>query len=153
MTHNLQPGKAFGDFDRIKLSCCEIRRGLPFNMKPLRMGLYIAIACLAGGFALVAVNLPHHNLFGCFMAVSRHRCLDVLVPGRSQKTIDNASFTEGGRTMHLCIAPKIVIRVFTVLTYDREFNLRLSFRRTSRSYRRQRARPSGHWAKTSTSGP
>ena len=56
--------QSFGDFDRIKLSCCEIRRGLPFNMKPLRMGLYIAIAFLAGGFALVAVNLPHHNLFG-----------------------------------------------------------------------------------------
>lgn len=56
--------QSFGDFDRIKLSCCEIRRGLPFDMKPLKMGLYIAIACLAGGFALVAVNLPHHNLFG-----------------------------------------------------------------------------------------
>jgi hypothetical protein len=56
--------QSFGDFDRIKLSCCEIRRGLPFNMKPLKMGLYIAIACLAGGFALVAVNLPHHSLFG-----------------------------------------------------------------------------------------
>jgi len=60
----LSAWQSFGDFDRIKLSCCEIRRGLPFNMKPLRMGLYIAIACLAGGFALVAVNLPHHNLFG-----------------------------------------------------------------------------------------
>ena len=56
--------QSFGDFDRIKMSCCEIRRGLPFNMKPLKMGLYIAIACLAGGFALVAVNLPHHSLFG-----------------------------------------------------------------------------------------
>ena len=56
--------KSFGDFDRIKISCCEIKRGLPFNMKPLKMGLYIAIACLAGGFALVAVNLSHHNLFG-----------------------------------------------------------------------------------------
>ena len=56
--------QSFGDFDRIKISCCEIKRGLPFNMKPLKMGLYIAIACLAGGFALVAVNLPHHNLFG-----------------------------------------------------------------------------------------
>jgi hypothetical protein len=30
-------------------------------MKPLRMGLNIAIACLAGGFALVAGKLPHHN--------------------------------------------------------------------------------------------
>lgn len=56
--------QSFGDFDRVKVSCCEIRRGFPFDLRPLRMGLYIAIACLAGGFALVAVNLPHHNLFG-----------------------------------------------------------------------------------------
>ena len=56
--------KSFGDFDRIKVSCCEIKRGFPFDLRPLRMGLYIAIACLAGGFALVAVNLPHHNMFG-----------------------------------------------------------------------------------------
>jgi hypothetical protein len=58
--------QSFGDFDRIKVSCCEIRRGFPFDLKALRMGLFIAIACLAGGFALVAVNLPHHNLFGVF---------------------------------------------------------------------------------------
>ena len=56
--------QSFGDFDRVKVSCCEIKRGFPFDLRPLRMGLYIAIACLAGGFALVAVNLPHHNLFG-----------------------------------------------------------------------------------------
>ena len=56
--------QSFGDFDRIKTSCCEIKRSLPFNMKPIKMGLYIAIACLAGGFALVAINLPHDNLFG-----------------------------------------------------------------------------------------
>lgn len=56
--------QSFGDFDGIKASCCEIKRGFPFNLKALRMGLYIAIACLAGGFALVAVNLPHHNPFG-----------------------------------------------------------------------------------------
>jgi hypothetical protein len=56
--------QSFGDFDRIKVSCCEIKRGFPFNLKALRMGLYIAIACLAGGFSLVAVNLPHDNLFG-----------------------------------------------------------------------------------------
>ena len=56
--------QSFGDFDRIKTSCCEIKRSLPFNMKPMKMGLYIAIACLAGGFALVAINLPHDNLFG-----------------------------------------------------------------------------------------
>ena len=56
--------QSFGDFNRIKVNCCEIKRGFPFDLKPMRMGLYIAIACLAGGFALVAVNLPHHNLFG-----------------------------------------------------------------------------------------
>jgi hypothetical protein len=56
--------QSFGDFDRVKVNCCEIKRGFPFDLKPLRMGLYIAIACLAGGVALVAVNLPHDNLFG-----------------------------------------------------------------------------------------
>ena len=56
--------QSFGDFDRIKISCCEIKWGLPFDMKPIKMGLFIAIACLAGGFSLVAVNLSHHNLFG-----------------------------------------------------------------------------------------
>ena len=56
--------QSFGDFDGIKASCCEIKQGFPFDLKPLRMGLYIAIACLAGGMALVAVNLPHHNPFG-----------------------------------------------------------------------------------------
>ena len=56
--------QSFGDFDRVKISCCEIKRGFPFDLKALRMGLYIAVACVAGGFSLVAVNLPHHNLFG-----------------------------------------------------------------------------------------
>ena len=56
--------QSFGDFDRVKVSCCEIKRGFPFDLKPIKMGLYIAIACLAGTVALVAVNLPHHNLFG-----------------------------------------------------------------------------------------
>jgi len=56
--------QSFGDFDRVKVSCCEIKRGFPFDLKPIRMAMYIAIACLAGGVALVTVNLPHHNLFG-----------------------------------------------------------------------------------------
>ena len=55
--------QSFGDFDRIKTSCCEIKRGFPFELKPIRMGLYIAIACLAGGVALVTVNVPHHSPF------------------------------------------------------------------------------------------
>jgi hypothetical protein len=56
--------QSFGDFDKIKVSCCEIKRGWPFDMKRLKMGLYIAIACLAGGVSLWAVNVPHHNVFG-----------------------------------------------------------------------------------------
>ncbi len=35
-------------------------------MKPIRVGIYIGIAYLAGIFSLVAVNVPHHNLFGVF---------------------------------------------------------------------------------------
>jgi hypothetical protein len=57
---------SFGDFNRIKLSCCEIKRGFPFDLRVLRMGLYIAIACLAGGFAIVTINLPHHDLLSVF---------------------------------------------------------------------------------------
>ena len=55
--------QSFGDFAQVKVSCCEIKRGFPFDLKPLRMGVYIAIACLAGGISLWAVNVPHHNLF------------------------------------------------------------------------------------------
>jgi len=56
--------QSFGDFDRVKVSCCEIKRGFPFDLRRLKMGLYIAIACLAGGVSLWAVNIPHHNVFG-----------------------------------------------------------------------------------------
>jgi hypothetical protein len=56
--------QSFGDFDRVKTNCCEISRSLPFDSTHLKMALYITIAVLAGGAALVAVNLPHHNLSG-----------------------------------------------------------------------------------------
>jgi hypothetical protein len=56
--------ESFGDFDRVKVRCCEISRSLPFDSTPLRMGLHIAIAVLAGGAALWAVNIPHHNFIG-----------------------------------------------------------------------------------------
>ncbi|HVS20660.1 MAG TPA: permease prefix domain 1-containing protein [Pyrinomonadaceae bacterium] len=56
--------QSFGDFDRVKVRCCEISRGLPFDPSSLRMGLHIAIAGLAGGAALWAVNIPHHNFIG-----------------------------------------------------------------------------------------
>lgn len=56
--------QSFGDFDRVKTKCCEISRSLPFNYGVMKMRLYIIIAVLAGGTALLAVNLPHHNLSG-----------------------------------------------------------------------------------------
>jgi hypothetical protein len=55
--------RSFGDFNQIKASCCDIKRGFPFDLKVVKMGLNIAVACLAGGFALVAINLPHYTLF------------------------------------------------------------------------------------------
>ena len=53
--------KSFGDFERVKATCCEISRSLPFDPTPLRMGIYIAVAVLAGGTAVWAVKMPHHN--------------------------------------------------------------------------------------------
>ena len=53
--------QSFGDFDRVKVTCCEISRSLPVDSGPLKMGMYIAIAIVAGGTALWAVNIPHHN--------------------------------------------------------------------------------------------
>jgi hypothetical protein len=56
--------QSFGDFDRVKARCCEISRSLPVDSRALRMGTYIAIATLAGGAALWAVNVPHANFAG-----------------------------------------------------------------------------------------
>jgi hypothetical protein len=56
--------QSFGDFERVRNNCCEIRRSLPFDSMPLRMGLHITIAVLAGLAALWAVNVPHHNFTG-----------------------------------------------------------------------------------------
>ena len=56
--------QSFGDFDRVKTRCCEISRSLPFDPTVLKMAMYITIAVLAGGAALWAVNMPHHNFTG-----------------------------------------------------------------------------------------
>jgi hypothetical protein len=56
--------QSFGDFERVKVRCCEISRSLPLDPRALRMGMYIAIAALAGGAALWAVNMPHANIAG-----------------------------------------------------------------------------------------
>jgi hypothetical protein len=56
--------QSFGDFERVRNNCCEIRRSLPFDSTPLRMGLHIAMATVAGLSALWAVNVPHHSFTG-----------------------------------------------------------------------------------------
>ena len=56
--------QSFGDVDRVKAKCCEIRRTLPFDSTLLRMAMYITIAVLAGGASLWAVNMPHHSFAG-----------------------------------------------------------------------------------------
>ena len=53
--------RSFGDFDRVQARCCEIRRSLPFDSTVLKMGMYIALAVLAGGTALWAVNIRHDS--------------------------------------------------------------------------------------------
>jgi hypothetical protein len=74
--------RSFGDFRRFKTECCEIRRSLPFDSGPLRMGLHIALAAFAGAVALWAVNVPHHNFIGLFrqlFAITILTCLFVFV--------------------------------------------------------------------------
>ena len=56
--------QSFGDFDNVKSMCCKIRRSFPFDSRVLRMGIYIAIATVAGGVAVWAVNMPHHSFTG-----------------------------------------------------------------------------------------
>src|SRR6266851_5538426 len=56
--------RSFGDFDRVQARCCEIRRSLPFDSTVLKMGMYIALAVLAGGTALWAVNIRHDSFSG-----------------------------------------------------------------------------------------
>ena len=53
--------QSFGDFDRINGTCCEIRRSLPFDLTPLKIGLHILIASLAGAAALWVANIPHKS--------------------------------------------------------------------------------------------
>ena len=61
--------QSFGDFDRVKTSCCEISRSLPFDSTLLKMGMYIGIATIAGGVAVWAVNMPHHSFTGVLWQV------------------------------------------------------------------------------------
>ena len=96
--------QSFGDFDRVKARCCEISRSLPFDTWALRMGVYIAIAALAGGAALWAVNVPHANFIGVLWQLVAIAVLarSFIVGRRSSSTFagDRASgvfITESGR--------------------------------------------------------
>ena len=80
--------QSFGDFERVKNNCCEIRRSLPFDSTPLKMGLHIAIATLAGFAALWAVNVSHHNFTGVvrqLIAIAVLTYLFIVVRGVSSK--------------------------------------------------------------------
>ena len=61
--------QSFGDFERFKNDCCEIRRSLPLDYTPLRMALHIAIAVVAGFAALWAVNVQHDSFTGVMRQV------------------------------------------------------------------------------------
>jgi hypothetical protein len=53
--------QSFGDFDRIKGTCCDFSLSLPFDPTPLKIGLHISIATLAGAAALWVANIPHKS--------------------------------------------------------------------------------------------
>jgi len=90
--------QSFGDFERVKTDCCEIRRSLPFDSTPLRMGLHIAIATLAGFTALWAVNAPHHNFTGVMrqlMAITVLAYLFIVVRRASSKRRSDSEHVSG----------------------------------------------------------
>jgi hypothetical protein len=110
--------QSFGDFDRVKASCCEISRSFPVDSRALRMGLHIAIAVVAGATALWAVNIRHDNLIGVLwqlvaiavltraFIVGRHSISTARVHGNQgsssdvteQRRVSIASHDEQGRT-------------------------------------------------------
>jgi hypothetical protein len=86
--------QSFGDFERVRNNCCEIRRSLPFEATLWRMGLHITIAVLAGLAALWAVNVPHHNLTGVMRQLIAIAVLTYLfVVVRRARSSDNKSLT------------------------------------------------------------
>ena len=88
--------QSFGDFEGVKNTCCEIRRSFPVDSMPLRMGLHITIAVLAGLAALWAVNVPHHSLTGVMrqlMAIAVLTYLFIVVRrARSKRHSDSETF-------------------------------------------------------------
>jgi hypothetical protein len=108
--------QSFGDFERVRSDCCEIRRSLPFDSMPLRMGLHITIAVLAGLAALWAVNVPHHNLTGVMRQLIAIAVLTYLFfvvrRARSKRRFDS-EYVNG-----VLVAPSETFRVNKSLTSD-----------------------------------
>lgn len=90
--------QSFGDFQRVKNSCCEIRRSLPFDSTPFKMGLHITLAVLSGLAALWAVNVPHHNFTGVMrqlIAISVLAYLFIVVRrAKSQRRADSEHMSD-----------------------------------------------------------
>ena len=92
--------QSFGDFERVKNDCCEIRRSLPVDSTPLRMGLHIAIATVAGFAALWAVNVRHDNFTGVMrqlMPIAILTYLFIVVRRATSKRRSNSELVSGVR--------------------------------------------------------
>ena len=108
--------QSFGDFERVKNDCCEIRRSLPLDSTPLKMPLHITIAVLAGLAALWAVNVPHHNFTGVMrqlIAIAVLTYLFIVVRrARSKRRSDSEHMNDA------LVAPSETFRANKNLTSD-----------------------------------
>jgi hypothetical protein len=108
--------QSFGDFERVRNNCCEIRRSLPFDSTPLKMGLHITIAVLAGLAALWAVNVPHHSFTGVMrqlMAIAVLTYLFIIVRRARSKRGSDSEHVNG-----VLVGPSDTSRANKSLTSD-----------------------------------
>jgi hypothetical protein len=108
--------QSFGDFERVKKDCCEIRRSLPVDYTSLRMGLHIAIATVAGFAALWAVNVRHDNFTGVMrqlMPIAILTYLFIVVRRATSKRRSNSEHVSG-----VVAAPSGTFRANQNLTSD-----------------------------------
>jgi hypothetical protein len=108
--------QSFGDFERVRNNCCEIRRSLLFDSTPLRMGLHITIAVVAGLAALWAVNVPHHDFTGVMrqlIAIAVLTYLLIVVRRARSKRRSDCEYVNG-----VFVAPNETFRANKSLTSD-----------------------------------
>jgi hypothetical protein len=108
--------QSFGDFERVKNSCCELRRGFPFDSLPLKMVLHISIAVIAGLAALWAVNVPHHNFTGVMrqlIAIAVLTYLFIVVRRAQSKGLSDSEHANG-----VLVGPSETFRANKGLTSD-----------------------------------